>query len=316
MTATPHDALVRGIFGEPRYMAEELRSVLPLELLATLELDSLAPVDGSFIDEALRETSADLIFSVGLRGAGTGLVHVLFEHQSTPDERMPLRLLRYQARIWERHSAEHPGDPRLPPIVSVLLFQGPKPWPWPTRFSGALALDDAQRSALGRHLLDFEFVLDDLARQTDTQILGRASDAIVRLTLLALRNARSESRLFDLVATAMSAVRKDLRGRDVGPALMRLARYAVHVDEVPYATVTSAFENSLAPTEWSKAMATTAEQLQIATRRESLVELLEIKFGRLDPALRARVEEASPDQVTTWLRRMVVADALEKVFAD
>jgi hypothetical protein len=83
VTSTPHDALVRGIFGEPRFMAEELRSVLPRELLATLQLDSLTLVEGSFIDESLRETSADLLFAVGLRGAGTGFVHVLFEHQST-----------------------------------------------------------------------------------------------------------------------------------------------------------------------------------------------------------------------------------------
>jgi hypothetical protein len=314
VTSTPHDALVRGIFGEPRFMAEELRSVLPRELLATLQLDSLAPVEGSFIDEALRETSADLLFSVGLRGAGTGFVHVLFEHQSTPDERMPLRLLQYQTRIWERHAADHPGHPRLPPILTVLLFQGPKPWPWPTRFSGALALDDAQRAAFGRHLLDFEFVLDDLARQTDAQILGRACDAIVRLTLFALRNSRAHSRLFELVAAAMSTMRSDLRGREVGPAIARLARYAVNVDEVPIETVRSAFENSLVPTEWSNAMATTAEQLQIATRRDSLLELLEIKFGRLDPALRARVEKASSEQVTTWLRRMVVMDSIENVF--
>jgi len=32
--------------------------------------------------------------------------------------------------------------------------------------------------------------------------------------------------------------------------------------------------------------------------------------------LRARVEKASSEQVTAWLRRMVVVDALEKVFAD
>lgn len=316
MTSTPHDALVRGIFGEPRFMAEELRTVLPSELLATLQLDSLAPVDGSFIDEALRETSADLLFSVGLRGAGSGLVHVLFEHQSTPDERMPLRLLRYQARIWERHSAEHPGDPRLPPIVTVLLFQGPKPWPWPTRFSGALALDDAQRAGFGRHLLDFEFVLDDLARQTDAQILGRASDAIVRLTLFALRNARANSRLFELVAAAMSTMRNDLRGREVGPAIARLARYAVKVDDVSFRTVQSAFENSLVPTEWSEAMFSTADQLQAEARRDILLEQLEIKFGNLDPATRVRVEKASPEQVIAWLRRMVVVHSLEKVFAE
>jgi predicted transposase YdaD len=316
VTSTPHDALVRGIFGEPRFMAEELRSVLPRELLATLQLDSLAPVEGSFIDEALRETSADLLFSVGLRGAGTGFVHVLFEHQSTPDERMPLRLLQYQTRIWERHAADHPGHPRLPPILTVLLFQGPKPWPWPTRFSGALALDDAQRAAFGRHHLDFEFVLDDLARQTDAQILGRASDAIVRLTLFALRNARAHSRLFELVASAMSTLRSDLRGREVGPAIARLARYAVNIDEVPIATVRSAFENALVPTEWSEAMTTTADYIRAEGHREILLVQLELKFGQVDPAIRARVEMASPEQLLTWVRRIVVVDSLAKVFAD
>jgi hypothetical protein len=38
---------------------------------------------------------------------------------------MPLRLLQYQARIWERNAADHPSHPRLPPILTVLLFQGP-----------------------------------------------------------------------------------------------------------------------------------------------------------------------------------------------
>ena len=130
MTPTPHDALVRAIFGQPQYAAEELRAVLPSAALAELRLDTLAPVEGSFIDEGLRASSADLLFSVNLRGGGSGFVYVLFEHQSTSDERMPLRLLRYQTRIWERHAAAHPDEPRIPPIVPMLLHHGPKPWPW------------------------------------------------------------------------------------------------------------------------------------------------------------------------------------------
>ncbi len=168
----------------------------------------------------------------------------------------------------------------------------------------------------GRHLLDFEFVLDDLARQTDAQILGRMSDAIVRLTLFALRNARANSRLFERVASAMSTMRDELRGREVGPAIARLARHAVNVDEVPVETVHAAFENSLVPTEWSEAMATTADYLRAEGHRESLLVQLEVKFGPVDPAIRARVEQASPEQVITWIRRIVVVDSLAKVFAD
>jgi hypothetical protein len=235
-------------------MIEELRAVLPPALLAQLRLDSLTPIDSSFIDEALRESSADLLFSVELLGPGTALVHVLFEHQSTSDE------------------------PRVPPIVSVLLFQGPKPWPWPSRFSSV--------------------------------------HAIVRLTLLALRNARSDARLFELVASAMVSLRRHLRGAEVGPALARLARYAVHVDEMTFETVHSAFENSLVPTEWSEAMVTTADHLQAAARRDVLLELLEIKFGRLDPVLRDRVKNAAPEAVIEWLRRFAVVDTLARIFAD
>jgi len=179
-----------------------------------------------------------------------------------------------------------------------------------------MAIDEAQRAAFGPHLLDFEFVLDDLARQTDAQILGRASDAIVRLTLFALRNARAHSRLFELVAAAMNTMRDELRGREVGPAIARLARYAVNVDEVPVETVHSAFENSLVPTEWSEAMATTADQLQADARRDMLLEQIEIKFGRLDPSIRVRIDKASPEQVIEWMRRFAVADSLERVFAD
>ena len=66
MTPTPHDALVRAILGQPCHAAEELRALLPPEVVAELCLDTLAPVDGAFIDAALDESNADLLFTVAL----------------------------------------------------------------------------------------------------------------------------------------------------------------------------------------------------------------------------------------------------------
>ena len=211
MTPTPHDAFVRAIFGQPQYAAEELRAVLPSTVLAELRLDTLAPVEGSFVDEGLRTSSADLLFTVQLLGSGTGFVYVLFEHQSTLDERMPLRLLRYQTRIWVRHAAEHPDEPRIPPILPLLLHHGSKAWPWKPCFSSILAIDERGLAALGRNVLGFDFVLDDLARQTDEQLLGRAMDAIARLALVALRSSRNRPRLFEHLAGVMQALQSELR---------------------------------------------------------------------------------------------------------
>jgi predicted transposase YdaD len=315
VTPTPHDALVRAIFGQPRYAAEELRAAVDPELLAELELGSLASVDGSFIDEELRGSSADLLFSVDLRGGGEGFVDLLFEHQSTPDERLPLRLLRYQTRIFERHAAANPGQRTLPPILPLLLHQGERPWPWKPRFASLHALDERRRAAFGPKLLDFEFVLDDLAVQSDEQILSRASDAIVRLTLLALRNGRSHPRLYERIAAAMKSLSDDLRGPAAVPALFRLARYSLEVGDAPLELVHSTFVAALVPRLRSDAMFSTADRLRMEVRREVLLTLIETKFGPVSPETRDRIEQATNEQLILWFPRIVVAASLDELFA-
>ncbi len=54
MTSKPHDALFRAIFGLPCHAAAELRAVLPAAVVAELDLETLTPLDGSFVDEELR----------------------------------------------------------------------------------------------------------------------------------------------------------------------------------------------------------------------------------------------------------------------
>jgi len=49
-------------------------------------------------------------------------------------------------------------------------------------------------------------------------------------------------------------------------------------------------------------------------RRESLLDQLEIKFGPVEPSVRARVEQAPLEQVTAWMRRIVVVSSLREVF--
>ena len=55
---------------------------------------------------------------------------------------------------------------------------------------------------------------------------------------------------------------------------------------------------------------------QIEARRESLLDLLAIKFGPVDPAVRDRIAVASIDLLVLWLRRVVVAPSIDAVFAE
>jgi hypothetical protein len=100
MSTAPHDALFKAVFSQAELAAEELRCVLPPELVAQMDLTSLTLEAGSFVDEELREQHTDLLYSVQLAGR-PARVYVLFEHQSKGEWWMALRLLRYMLRIWE-----------------------------------------------------------------------------------------------------------------------------------------------------------------------------------------------------------------------
>ena len=125
MSRTPHDKLFKRIFKEPQYAAEELRALLPSPLVAALDWATLRPEPDSYVDQALADGYSDLVFSARA-GEERVLVYVLFEHQSTNDERMALRLLKYMVEIWMHFAKDqrNVGEP-LPLVIPVVLAHAP-----------------------------------------------------------------------------------------------------------------------------------------------------------------------------------------------
>jgi hypothetical protein len=62
-------------------------------------------------------------------------------------------------------------------------------------------------------------------------------------------------------------------------------------------------------------MVSTADMMRTEFLREILLDLLEVKFGSLDPVICARVEKAPNDELVTWTRRVAVVTSLDAVFA-
>ena len=99
---SPHDAVFRRVLGDPENAASQLRAVLPAGVAGRLDLDQLARVSGSFVDDALRWRHSDLLFTAPVDGR-EAFLYILVEHQSSTDPLMPFRMLRYVGRIWERY---------------------------------------------------------------------------------------------------------------------------------------------------------------------------------------------------------------------
>ena len=132
----PHDKLFRAVFSDAREAADLLRASLPDTLRNRFDWTTLTLVDGTFLDDDLRESQSDLLYRVEHVETGQPVsLYLLFEHQSSPDRWMRFRLLKYCCRIWEADFRDDPELSELRPILPVVFYQGPRGWSHSTEFA-------------------------------------------------------------------------------------------------------------------------------------------------------------------------------------
>ncbi|MEZ2578463.1 Rpn family recombination-promoting nuclease/putative transposase, partial [Buttiauxella ferragutiae] len=129
ITPTPHDATFRQFLTQPEIARDFMELHLPTELRAVCDLSSLKLESGSFVEDDLRQYFSDVLYSLKTTDGGDGYVHVLIEHQSTPDIHMGFRLIRYAVAAMQRHLEA--GHKKLPLVIPVLFYVGKRsPYPY------------------------------------------------------------------------------------------------------------------------------------------------------------------------------------------
>ena len=188
--AGPHDTYFKAIFSDPEVASAHLRSQVPADARDAIDWSSLDLAPGSFVDKELRERHSDLLFSVSLADGAPGLLYIVFEHQSSHDPLMALRLHRYIQHVWDRWTRENPDAVAIPAIISSLLIQGPRPWRGPTRLQDCVAIPP-QLDSLRPYIPDVRTVVLELARIPDDALPG---DPVGRLGLAMLKHSRGPDR--------------------------------------------------------------------------------------------------------------------------
>ncbi|WP_177334127.1 Rpn family recombination-promoting nuclease/putative transposase, partial [Klebsiella quasipneumoniae] len=137
--------------------------------LTTLKLES-----DSFVEDDLRQYFSDVLYSLKTAG-GDGYVHVLIEHQSSPDKHMAFRLIRYAVAAMQRHLEA--GHKKLPLVIPVLFYTGKRsPYPYSTRW-----LDEFDDPTLAGSLYSNAFPLVDVTVIPDDEIADHRSMAALTL---------------------------------------------------------------------------------------------------------------------------------------
>ncbi|MBW5879332.1 Rpn family recombination-promoting nuclease/putative transposase, partial [Yersinia enterocolitica] len=192
-TPTPHDATFRQFLTQPDIARDFMELHLPAELRAICDLNTLKLESGSFVEDDLRQYFSDVLYSVKTT-EGEGYVHVLIEHQSSPDKHMAFRLIRYAVAAMQRHLDA--GHKKLPLVIPVLFYVGKRsPYPYSTRW-----LDEFDAPELAHKLYSGAFPLVDVTVIPDDDIMEHRSMAA--LTLLQKHiHQRDIATLTDRLAT-------------------------------------------------------------------------------------------------------------------
>ena len=196
-TPTPHDATFRQFLTQPEIARDFMELHLPAELRALCDLSTLKLESGSFVEDDLRQYFSDVLYSLRTT-AGDGYIHVLIEHQSSPDRHMAFRLMRYAVAAMQRHLEG--GHRKLPLVIPVLFYTGKRsPYPYSTRW-----LDEFDDPAVAEQLYGSAFPLTDITVIPDDDIMNHRSMAA--LTLLQKHiHQRDMATLTDRLATLLMA---------------------------------------------------------------------------------------------------------------
>lgn len=171
---SPHDAVFKHILSHRATARDFLLIHLPEHLRMLCDLRTLQLESGSFIEEDLRASHSDILYSLKTQ-TGEGYIYVLIEHQSSPDRHMAFRLMRYAIAAMQRHLDK--GHRQLPLVIPLLFYHGrTSPCPHSMRW-----LDDFSQPEVAERLYSHNFPLIDVTEIPDDQLIQHRRVAMLEL---------------------------------------------------------------------------------------------------------------------------------------
>jgi len=310
---------------------ENLRGLLRLvaaDLADRLDFSRATRINRSFVPDDLHKQEADLLYRVPFHEGGAPrevLVYVLLEHQSRPDRTMSLRLLSYMVQLWEaqRRAWQDAGTPvgqwRLHPIVPIVFYTGKRRWS--AASLGLETLMELPPTLLTRFLPRHDTLFLSL-RDTPPGALTGSAVAHALRTLQAADEPREALAtilqeavryLEALPPSAQAEWRRAMRYlllliRHKRAPDERQALYQLVHDSVEHRHATEV--NEMALTDAQVLMARGHREGRQEGQREVVRALLESRFGPLDAATSAMVDNLTPAQVNEVVRRFANAQTL------
>jgi predicted transposase/invertase (TIGR01784 family) len=168
-----HDRFIKLMMTNQKVVREFFEENLPEKIKSIINFDSIKPEKESFVKDDLDEQAADILFSADF-GDKRGYLYVLIEHQSSPSEMLPFRILKYIVSIMEDHLKKEETNV-LPIVFPICLYNGWRNY----HFSTDIFELFGDRKDLARELMFKPFELINLAEISDEKLKEKLMYGIV-----------------------------------------------------------------------------------------------------------------------------------------
>ena len=302
-----HDVFFKSFMSEPDLAVRFIQEHLPAEVAELLAPQRPELVPGSFVDEGFALHHSDLLFRLRLKTGDPALAYLLLEHKSSPDAGTPLQLLRYIVRILTGWYKQHKRLP-LPVVLPLVAHQGPRHWRFSTAF---IDMFGSVPKPQHPYLVSFRHALVDLPRIHDDAL---SADIRLGAHLKALKYARRK----DLAERIRVILLPELEDMDIDRILRYIDRGPIFVSH----DALKAALGNLDPSRREKIMGHFSRNFEAVGeargraqgRAESLLRLLEKRFGTVSSRLRERIAAADVAALEAWFDRALDVQDLNSVF--
>ena len=205
-----HDKGYKNIFAMKQQFLHFIKKYIQADWVDNIDEKDLTPINTTFIDEEYQNKESDVIYKIKFKDSEI-IFYILLELQSTVDQTMPFRLLKYITELMKREFDNTPKnkrkstDYRLPAVVPVILYNGLDNWTAVRSFKEYVQ----GYEQFGEYILDFRYFLIDLNRMTEEMILSTKQLVDIIFALDRNPNRKNIERMFSIAFDSLQNMSDD-----------------------------------------------------------------------------------------------------------
>lgn len=183
-----HDTFIKLVMDDLENARDFMKTALPDDLLVNLDLSTLEHKKTSYVNEKLKETFADVVYSCSYKKEEIR-ISLLFEHKSYPDAYIHFQLLEY---ILNAFKTKKRKKSNIVPVIPIVYYHGEGKWKKRNLKDYFSVMDDI----LFKFIPDFDYILMDLSDYTDEDIKNNIFNKLTMKTVaLIMKNIRNNEKL-------------------------------------------------------------------------------------------------------------------------